>query len=135
MIVSKKSKTAEQRDHIRQESEKLLAALKNNPAWENINNEEQNRLSSAAKKCAQLFQRSSSCLEERNGYLSLRHHGLHHLNSRKLGALTVIHNYFVTRPDNTTAAERFFERKPRNLFDYPMQQLPSISSPDISPSI
>ncbi len=44
MIVSKKSKTAEQRDHIRQESEKLLAALKNNPAWENINNEEQNRL-------------------------------------------------------------------------------------------
>ena len=94
MIASRKAKTAEQRKHICQQAEQMLAGLVGNTAWENIDSTEQNRLSSAAKKCAQFFQRSSSCVEGRNGYLSLRHHGLHHLSNRKLNALTVIHNYF-----------------------------------------
>ena len=87
------------------------------------------QLMNTAKECAQLFQRSSSCLEGRNGYLSLRHHGLHHLSDRKLGALTVIHNYFTTRPDHTTAAERLFSKKPRNLFEHLTEKLPSVSRP------
>jgi hypothetical protein len=107
----------------------LLAPLKNNAIWKDIDTIEQNRLSSVAKKCAQLFQRSSSCLEGRNGYLSLRHHGLHHLSNRKLGALTVIHNYFIKQPNKTTAAERFFEKKPRNLFDYLMKNMPPLPRP------
>jgi hypothetical protein len=135
MIAGKKLKTAEQRKLVYQKAEELLSVLKNNAIWENINKEEQNRLSSVAKKCAQLFQRSSSCLEGRNGYLSLRHHGLHHLSTRKLGALTVIHNYFIMKPDNTTAAERFFEQKPRNLFDYLMKNLPSVPRPSLQKAI
>lgn len=135
MIAGKKSKTAEQRKPIYQKAEELLSVLKDNTTWENMDKTEQDRLSSAAKKCAQLFQRSSSCLEGRNGYLSLRHHGLHHLSTRKLGALTVIHNYFITQPDNTTAAERFFEQKPRNLFDYLMKNLPSVPRPSLQKAI
>ena len=29
---------------------------------------------------------------------------------------TAIHNFFLTRPDGTTAAERFFGQKPRSMF-------------------
>ncbi|MBT8338705.1 MAG: hypothetical protein HKP58_00835 [Desulfatitalea sp.] len=33
-------------------------------------------------------------------------------------ALTVVHNYYIKRRDGTTAAERFFEAKPDDLFEY-----------------
>jgi hypothetical protein len=134
-ISGKKSKTAEQRKYIHKQSEQLFSQLRGNITWEQTDTEEKKRLISAAKKCAQMFQRSSSCLEGRNGYLSLRHHGLHYLSSRKLNALTVIHNYFTTQTDNTTAAERFFEQKTRNLFDYVMQQMPSVARPSLQRAI
>jgi Family of unknown function (DUF6399) len=135
MIAGKKSKTAEQRKCIQARAEQLLFQLHGNAVWEVTDTEEKNRLISAAKKCAHMFQRSSSCLEGRNGYLSLRHHGLHYLSSRKLNALTVIHNYFITQRNNTTAAERFFEQKPRSLFDYIIQRMPSVARPSLQRAI
>lgn len=129
MLAAKKAKTAELKAQIRQSAEELLFRLQDNDTWVNTALPEQERLKKAAKACAQLFQRSSSCLEGRNGYLSLRHHGLHHLSTRKLGALTVIHNYFIKRADQSTAAERFFEQKPRDLFEHIMQEMPSIPRP------
>lgn len=129
MIASKKAKTAALRQQIKQKAEQLFSDLDNNEVWFDTDQTEQILLMNAAKNCAQLFQRSSSCLEGRNGYLSLRHHGLHHLSERKLGALTVIHNYFTTRPDHTTAAERLFGKKPRDLFEYITKTLPSVSRP------
>ena len=71
-----------------------------------------------------MFHRSSSCVEGRNGYLSLRHHGLHHLSDRKLAVLTVIHNFFIRRDDNTTAAERFFEKTHRDMVEELVQKMP-----------
>ena len=73
--------------------------------------------------CADLFQRSSSCVEGRNGQLSLRHHHLHQLSPRKLKVLTILHNYLIRRPDGTTAAERFFGAKPQDLFEYVLDRL------------
>ena len=81
------------------------------------------KIKNIAEQCAQLFQRSSSCVEGRNGYLALRHHSSHQLSDRKLGTLTVIHNYFIIRPDGTTPAERFFEQKPENLFQFLLDNL------------
>ena len=70
-----------------------------------------------AKTLAEVFQRSSSNVEGRNGYLSLRNHQLRGLDHpRKRACLTTIHNFFLTRPDGTTAAERFFGQKPRSMF-------------------
>ena len=71
-----------------------------------------------ARPCAAMFQRSSSCVEGRNGVLSLKHHALHKLSANKLQALTVLHNFFSSRRDGTTAAERFFEHKSRDMFDW-----------------
>lgn len=78
--------------------------------------EERARIEGVAQQAADLFQRSSSCVEGRNGQLALRHHSLHRLSQGKLAALTVVHNYYVTRSDGTTAAERFFGSKPADLF-------------------
>jgi hypothetical protein len=70
-----------------------------------------------AKRLATVFQRSSSNVEGRNGYLSLRSHQLRGLDRpRKRECFTAIHNFFLTRPDGTTAAERFFGQKPRSMF-------------------
>ncbi|MGF1569798.1 MAG: DUF6399 domain-containing protein [Nodosilinea sp.] len=60
---------------------------------------------------------SSSCGEGRNGQLALRHQSFHRLSPRKLQALTTIHNFFLTRPDGSIAAERFFGYQPKPLFD------------------
>ena len=78
---------------------------------------EQDRLKHKAATLAEVFQRSSSNVEGRNGYLSLRNHELRGLaNPRKRACLTAVHNFLIQRPDGTTASERFFRQKPRSMF-------------------
>jgi len=78
----------------------------------------QDQLHDEAKRLAAVFQRSSSNVEGRNGYLSLRNHQLRGLDRpRKRECFTAIHNFFLTRPDGTTAAERFFGQKPCSMFE------------------
>lgn len=82
-----------------------------------LSSELQRNLHQQARELAEVFQRSSSNVEGRNGYLSLRNHQLRGLDlPRKRACLTTIHNFFLTRPDGTTAAERFFGQRPRSLF-------------------
>src|SRR5262245_1774426 len=78
--------------------------------------EDRAKVERVAEQAADLFQRSSSCVEGRNGQLALRHHSLRRLSKGKLAALTVVHNYYLSRSDGTTAAERFFGSKPADLF-------------------
>jgi Family of unknown function (DUF6399) len=85
--------------------------------------ERRDALEREAVWCAALFQRSSSCVEGRNGQLALRHHHLHQLGPRKLQVLTILHNYLIRRPDGTTAAERFFGTRPQDLFEYVLDRL------------
>jgi hypothetical protein len=83
--------------------------------WE-LSPETQEQLHREAKRLAAVFQRSSSNVEGRNGYLSLRNHQLRGLDlPRKRQCFTAIHNFFLTRSDGTTAAERFFGQKPRSM--------------------
>jgi hypothetical protein len=77
----------------------------------------QDYLQDEAQRLAAVFQRSSSNVEGRNGYLSLRSHQLRGLDlPRKRQCFTAIHNFFLSRSDGTTAAERFFGQKPRSMF-------------------
>ena len=117
--VAEKEKDPDRKKNIRKRSQELLSILKDkNGALSDCNDLEIGRMERRARECAGLFQRSSSCVEGRNAQLSLRHHGMHRLSDRKLKALTVIHNYYLKRPDGTTAAERFFENQPNGMFEY-----------------
>ncbi len=82
-----------------------------------------------AQESAGLFQRSSSCVEGRNGRLSLQHHGQSRVSERRLKALTVIHNYLVRRGDQTTAAERFFGQKHKDVFSWLLERMPNLPRP------
>ena len=103
---------------LRELAERLRSALfASGGALAELSETEQSQLHQQAKELAEVFQRSSSNVEGRNGYLSLRNHQLRGLDRpRKRACLTTIHNFFLTRADGTTAAERFFGQKPRSMF-------------------
>jgi Family of unknown function (DUF6399) len=85
---------------------------------------QRSQLKQQAQELAEVFQRSSSNVEGRNGYISLRNHQLRGLDRpRKRACLTAIHNFFLTREDGTTAAERFFGQKPRSMFTAILQSV------------
>jgi len=113
-LVSEKAQNAERRHELQGRSKELLAPLlSTNGPLGGLGKEDLVVIETVAQECAQLFQRSSSCVEGRNGQLALRHHSLHRIGNRKLAALTTVHNYFVKRSEGTTAAERFFGSKPK----------------------
>ena len=131
-----KAKTAEERDRLRKLSAQILARARDPTGlWGTLNTQQQADMEHKAQECAELFQRSSSCVEGRNGQLSLKHHALHHLTKRKLRALTVLHNYLVRRPDGTTAAERFYGLAPRDLFAWLLGRLSQPARPRASRSL
>src|SRR5438477_12958176 len=102
-------------DPLRELAERLRAPLFEPDGVLNaLSPEAQHHLHDEAQRLATVFQRSSSNVEGRNGYLSLRSHQLRGLDlPRKRACFTAMHNFFLARPDGTTAAERFFWQKPR----------------------
>jgi hypothetical protein len=91
--------------------------------------EQKQQVERVARQCAGLFSRSSSCVEGRNGRLSLHHHGQGRLSEAKLKALSAVHNYVVKRSDGTTAAERFFGVQHSDAVDWLLQRLPDLPRP------
>ncbi len=69
------------------------------------------------------FQRTSSPVEGRNGYLSQIHHNRRGLSSRRLRVMTTIHNFHLKRADGSTAAERLFGKSSTDLFEWLIQQM------------
>jgi hypothetical protein len=117
--TAQKAKTADTRSRLKVKSDELWASYRcMQDTFSEGAQEELTELENIAKACANMFQRSSSCVEGRNGQLSLRHHSFHRLSNRKLSALTAVHNFFIKRMDGTTAAERFFDNKPRDMFEF-----------------
>ena len=112
------TRTVTQGEPLRARAERLRAPLfEPGGALSHLPLAEHSQLKHKAQTLAAVFQRSSSNVEGRNGYLSLRNHQLRGLDHpRKRACLTAVHNFFLTRPDGTTAAERFFGQKPRSMF-------------------
>jgi hypothetical protein len=129
-MAAGRARTAQERTRLKQMAERLQKE-----AWENggvlsrLSEEDRLQVEEAARQCAGLFQRSSSCVEGRNGRLSLQHHGHSRVSERRLKALTVIHNYMVKRADGTTAAQRFFGQQHKDLFSWLLQRLPDLPRP------
>lgn len=63
------------------------------------------------------YQRTSSAVEGRNGYLSRLHHAGRGLSAQTLQVLTIIHNFDLKRADGTTAAQRLFNHSFPDLFE------------------
>ena len=117
-LYATKVQTADLRMQRLKISTQLYEKLEKNHDWQSLQDGRKKELIKFATECAQIFQRSSSNVEGRNGQLSLHHHIYKNMDARKLSAATVVHNYFIRRPDGTTAAERFFGKAPASLFDH-----------------
>ena len=75
------------------------------------------------------FQRSSSAVEGRNGYLSQIHHNRRELSSKRLKVATVIHNFALKRNDGSTAASRLFGQQFPDLFEYLIENIGELPQP------
>ena len=78
--------------------------------------------------CAK-YQRTSSAVEGRNGYLSKLHHARRGFSEQSLQVLTIIHNFDLKRADGTTAAQRLFDQEFPDLFESVLTQVGDLPMP------
>lgn len=122
-LAASKASTADRRREIHAVAEQLAERARDGPLSE-LPEAIRTDLQQSAAELAALLQRSSSCVEGRNGQLALWHHSRHRLSSQRLQSLTVLANFFHHRPDGTTAAERFFAKAPSDLFEWLLAHVP-----------
>jgi hypothetical protein len=82
-----------------------------------------------AAEHAKAFQRASSAVEGRNGYLSQMQHNHRGLPTRRYRVWTVLHNFDCRAADGTTPASRFFRRPFPDLFESVLSQIDELPMP------
>jgi hypothetical protein len=85
------------------------------------------------RMCAN-YQRTSSAVEGRNGYLAQRHHASRGFSAQALTVLTVLHNFDLKRSDGTTAAQRLFGHPFPDLFESVLSTFTELPMPRRSSS-
>lgn len=108
-------------------ADKAQAALDNHPLTQVFMENEE--MLSWAKWMISNFQRTSSAVEGRNGWLSQMHHNGRGILPDRLKAQTVFHNYYIERDDGTTAAERLFRKKFPNPLEWVVEQMGDLPLP------
>jgi hypothetical protein len=78
---------------------------------------------------AKTFQRASSAVEGRNGYLSQMQHNHRGLPARRYPVWTALHNFDGRAKDGTTPASRFFRRSFPDLFESVLSQIDELPMP------
>jgi hypothetical protein len=125
-----RARTGEERNRLEEMAEGLKKeAWQAGGALSKLSEARRKEVDAVAQESVGFFQRSSSCVEGRNGRLSLQHHGHSRVSEQRLKALTVLHNYLVQRADGTTAAERFFGQKHKDLFSWLVDRMPELPRP------
>jgi hypothetical protein len=82
-----------------------------------------------AAEHARAFQRASSAVEGRNGYLSQMQHNHRGLPARRYQVWTALHNFDGRATDGTTPASRFFRRSFPDLFESVLSQIDELPMP------
>jgi hypothetical protein len=82
-----------------------------------------------AAEHAKAFQRASSAVEGRNGYLSQMQHNHRGLPTRRYQVWTALHNFDCRAADGTTPAAQFFRRSFPDLFESVLSQIDELPRP------
>jgi hypothetical protein len=75
------------------------------------------------------FQRASSAVEGRNGFLSQMRHNHRGLPKQRYKVWTVLHNFDCRAADGTTPASRFFRREFPDLFETVLSHVEDLPRP------
>ena len=128
--ITSRAPDAETRHRLTKRAQELESEFEHNtPGWSALDGAERQRIKESVQRSVGIFQRSSSCVEGRNGVLALNRHAFHCLTKRRLAALTAVHNFAVQRDDGTTAANRFFELQHPDMFGWLLSKLPPPARP------
>jgi Family of unknown function (DUF6399) len=76
-----------------------------------------------AAEHVKIFQRASSAVEGRNGYLSQMHHNHRGLPKHCYKVWSTLHNFDCRGSDGSTPASRFFPREFPDLFEMVLSQI------------
>ena len=82
-----------------------------------------------ANRISRSFQRSSSQVEGRNGYLAFVHRANRGMPEQRLKTLTVVHNFDIRSYDGLTPAERLFEQEFPDLFEFVLENVTGFPEP------
>ena len=124
-----KTRNPEMREVYEAALQKAQAAYVDHPVTQTISKKELDRWRTWAKWASGNFHRASSAVEGRNGSLSQSYHNGRGLTSRRLGALTAIHNYDTRRSDGSTPAERLYGEQFPDLFDWLLDRMGDLPLP------
>ncbi len=104
-------------------SEDAAQRLLAHPLTQSLPSQERQTWIEWARWMANNYQRTSSSVEGRNGYLTRLHHSGRGFSQQTLKVLTIIHNFHLKRPDGTTAAQRLFDYEFPDLFEWVVNHL------------
>jgi hypothetical protein len=104
-------------------------AFERHPCTRQLTSEVLASWQSWAGEHARAFQRASSAVEGRNGYLSQMQHNHRGLPMRRYQVWTVLHNFDGRAADGTTPASRFFRRSFPDLFESVLSQIDELPMP------
>ena len=124
-----KTRHPEMREVYETALQKAQAAYADHPITRTISKKDLDRWRTWAEWASGNFHRASSAVEGRNGALSQSYHNGRGLTSRRLGALTVIHNYDTRRRDGSTPAGRLYGAQFPDLFDWLLDQMGALPLP------
>ncbi len=114
---------------MRQASQEVRAAFDRHPITQRLAPQVLGEWQAWATDRVHTFQRASSAVEGRNGYLSQMQHNHRGLPKRRYKVWTVLHNFDCRAADGTTPASRFFRRSFPDLFETVLSHIEDLPRP------
>ena len=124
-----KTRHPELKQRYKQAATQAYQTLLKHPWTLQVPPPERQQWSSWCQEMAHHYQRTSSAVEGRNGYLSRLHHAGRGFSPTTLKVATIIHNFDLRRPDGTTAAQRLFDHEFPNLFNSVVDSMGDLPMP------
>ncbi len=118
-----KTRQSELKSAYQQATERAYQHLLTHSMTQHIDDTQRQSWITWCQWMAAKYQRTSSAVEGRNGYLSRLHHAARGLSSQTLQVLTIIHNFDLKRADGTTAAERLFDHSFPDVFEWVVEHM------------
>jgi len=121
--ISSKHRDKELKQYYKQRLEFSELKYKTLSKGFSIQESEKQELIDWAVKIVSSFQRASSRVEGRNGYLAFINHANKGIPKQRKKILTIIHNFDIRNANRSTPAERLFDRDFPNLFEFILNDL------------